>query len=90
MKELIFQYLNLITDDSKIYHMDNSSTIIINPKTEFCYAELEKEDKCWLRYRVLEDISMIFGIKIVEAQKIMGQWVGEVTKRDVVRVKIFG
>jgi len=84
LKELIFQYLDLITVDSKIYHMDNGSDWIINPKTKYWYVELEKSGECWLRYQVLEEIFMMFGLENADAQKIMGQWVEEVIKRGVV------
>jgi len=84
MKELIFQYLNLITEGCNIYHMYDGSDWIINPNKKYWYSELEKSGKCWLRYQVLDEISTVFGVEDVEAQEIMGQWVEEVIKRGVV------
>ena len=84
LNDIIFQYLNHITEGANVYHMDNGSDWIINPEKKYWYAELEKSGKCWLRYRVLDEISMMFAIQDTDVQKIMGQWVEEVIKRGVV------
>ena len=73
MKDIIFQYLNHITEGVNVYHMDNGSDWFINPEKKYWYVELEKSGKCWLRYRVLDEISMMFGIDIADGEKIMGQ-----------------
>ena len=84
LEEIIFMYLDHITDGSNVYnHYDDSLWIINSGKNDW-YFDLENNGTCWIRYKIMKDISTMFNIKTKVVREIMGQWVETTLKKKVI------
>jgi len=75
LKELIFQYLDLITDGSNIYKLDNDYAII-NSEKRYWYVQLYKPHNLfYMNEIVFDEISTMFGLDDSILIEIIKEWI---------------
>lgn len=70
LKEIIFNYLDLITEDYKIFKVLNSIWLI-NPRTNKWVFEYQKSGMCWFNDEIESEVRTLFGIESVIYNKLV-------------------
>jgi len=74
MKELVFQYLDLIVEDYTLYKSENGY-ILINPKTlKWCFEYNSYENVLWMKTSLMDDIATMFNIDYGKCREFIKEW----------------